>query len=54
MDELKKLFEELPDLNGVELINRQHEAEHVERTAHAKVEIIKHALAWREAERGSK
>jgi len=51
MDELTRVFTELPNLNGVELIDRQHEAEQAERIAHAKVKIIKHALAWREVNR---
>lgn len=51
LDELKELMEELPNLDGMELIDLQHEAEHAERIACAKVEIIKQIGEWRETNR---
>lgn len=49
MRELKELFETLPKMEEMELINRQHEAERAERIAHAEAEIIRQAREWRTA-----
>lgn len=50
-DELKELFQRLPRLDGMELIDLQHEAEHAELIAHAKVAIVKETGEWREINR---
>lgn len=51
MDELQKLFEELPGLNGMELMDRLREATQAKLVAQAQAEIIKNALEWREISR---